>query len=127
MRTLIVSIISLCLLIAIWGIYYHYSNQVLHALITNCEQEILPAIEDEDWNAAYDLFSQQYTKWNTYQKKASYILESDSLYKVDESYVKTLMYIKAKDLSNSSGELLALQHELESLHKNETLTLSNIF
>ena len=36
------------------------------------------------------------------------------------------MYIKAKDVSNSSGELLALTEQLRVLHENEGLHLRNI-
>ena len=127
MRTLIISTISLALLIAIWGFYNTYSEQQLHLLISNCEQQVMPAIEAKDWNSAYDSFKQQYNLWHQYQKKARYMLETELLNNLDESYARTLMYIKAKDLSNSTGELLALQHGLESVHKNETLSLSNIF
>lgn len=127
MRALVTSIVSLSLLIGIWGLFYHYSNQELHQLVSNCEEQVMPAVEQEDWDMAYDLFTEQYEEWHDYQKNALYMLESESINKVDEGFAKTLMYIKAKDLSNSSGELLALQESLKVLHQSEAITLNNIF
>ena len=54
------------------------------------------------------------------------MLETDKINETDTTFAKTLMYIKAKDLSNSSGELLSLKESLKLLHKNEGLSLSNI-
>ncbi len=36
------------------------------------------------------------------------------------------MYIKAKDVSNGSGELLALKEQLKFLHENEKISFANI-
>ena len=127
MRAFITSIVSLAIVISIWIIFYQYSNHTLHQFISTCDAQILPAIEQEDWENAYTLFEDQYSQWHNYEKKARYMLETNALNDIDEEYAKTLMYIKAKDLSNSSGELLALKEGLKALHQNEAILLSNIF
>lgn len=126
MRALLVSIISLGLLIGIWFVFYQYSDHELHQLVTECEEQVMPAIENGDWDTAYTQFSIQYDTWHVYQKRALYMLETETVNKTDEAFAKTLMYIKAQDYSNSSGELLALQESLKVLHQSEAIKLNNI-
>ena len=126
MRALIISTISLLFIVCIWGIFYHYSNDTLQGMIFSCQNDIMPAIEKEDWDTASHHAEQQYQTWCDYRQNALYLLETDSLNKTEEGFVKTLMYIQAKDLSNSSGELLALQKQLTYLHQRESITLKNI-
>ncbi len=126
MRALIISTISLLLFISIWGIFDNYSKDTLKAMISSCENDIMPAIQQEDWDTASRNFTQQYQLWHDYRQKALYMLETDLLNKADEGFAKALMYIDAKDLSNSSGELLALQKHLTYIHQSESLTLRNI-
>lgn len=95
-------------------------------MVTACEEQVMPAIEAGEWDKAYDSFQKQYKAWHRYQKWALFMLETDKINETDTTFAKTLMYIKAKDLSNSSGELLSLKESLKWLHKNEGLSLSNI-
>ena len=52
MRALISSIISLALLIGCWGIFYHYSDENLNGIITECEDVVMAAIQNENWDEA---------------------------------------------------------------------------
>ncbi len=126
MKALITSILSLALLIGCWGIFYHYSENTLTEIISECEDSVMPAIENEKWEQAYEAFSDQYESWHRYQDKAFYFLDTQAVNDTDSTFAKTLMYIKAKDVSNSSGELLALTEQLRFLHENEGLNLHNI-
>lgn len=126
MRALVISILSLGLLIISWFYFYHYSYQTLNQLIFTCENEITPAIEEEDWQSAYQISSNQYKQWQHYQNLALYVLETDAINKTNESFIKTMMYIKAEDYSNSSGELLSLQASLKNLYESEAIKLKNI-
>lgn len=126
MKALITSIVSLALLIGCWGIFYHYSDDHLHEIINACEDAIMADIQNENWDDAYDSFKDQYDKWHQYQDKALYFLDTQSVNDTDTTFAKTLMYIKAKDVSNSSGELLSLIEQLRVLHENEGLNLHNI-
>lgn len=126
MRSLAASLAVLVLLIGCWLCFYQYSDKALHQLVTACEEEVMPAIESGEWDTAYETFDRQYKAWHKYQKWARFMLETEKINETDTTFAKTLMYIKAKDLSNSSGELLALKESLKLLHKNEGLSLSNI-
>lgn len=126
MRALITSTLFLFILIGIWGIFHHYSTDMLKQILVSCEETVMPAIEKEDWPSASREFAQQYEIWHDYRQKALYILETDSIDQTEEGFAKTLMYIKAEDLSNSSGELLALQKSLNFLHQSDSITLKNI-
>ncbi len=59
MRALITSIISLALLIGCWGIFYHYSDENLNGIITECEDVVMAAIQNENWDEAYDTRSEE--------------------------------------------------------------------
>lgn len=126
MRSLISSFLILILLIGCWFCFYRYSDNALHQLVTACEEEVMPAIEAGKWEAAYHAFDSQYKAWHEYQKVALFMLDTEKINETDTAFAKTLMYIKARDLSNSSGELLALKEALMLLHKNEGLSPSNI-
>lgn len=126
MRSLITSLLVLALLIGCWLCFYRYSDNALHHMVSACEEDIMPAIESGDWDTAFATFETQYKAWHRYQKIALFMLETDKINETDAAFAKTRMYIKAQDLSNSSGELLALKESLVWLHKNEGLSLSNI-
>lgn len=126
MRALIVSTLTLSILIGCWFCFYQYSHHALDEMIDVCQEEVMPAIESNRWEQAYNTFSSQYDAWHRYKKKARLMLETNKINEIDTAFSKSLMYIKAKDLSNSSGELLALQDSLHFLQENESITLANI-
>lgn len=126
MKSLLVSFLALLLLIGCWLGFYHYSDRELHQMVSACETEVMPAIESGQWDTAYDMFQDQYENWHKYQKWAYLMLETEKINETDLAFAKTLMYIKARDLSNSSGELLSLEENLRFLHKNEGISLANI-
>ena len=80
----------------------------------------------DNWDTAFEAFQSQYEKWHNYRDKALFFLDTQQVNDADSNFAKTLMYIKAKDVSNSSGELLALTEQLRFLHENEGLSLRNI-
>ena len=126
MRALIVSSLALAILIGCWLCFYQYSDASLHKMVSACEDEIMPAIEEQHWDQAYEAFLAQYEAWHHYEKWALFMLETEKINDTDLNFAKTLMYIKAQDLSNSSGELLALKESLKLLHENEGISLANI-
>ena len=69
----------------------------------------------------------QYDRWHEYRKGALFFLDTQEVNDADSTFAKTLMYIKAKDVSNGSGELLALKEQLKFLHENEKNQLCKHF
>lgn len=126
MKALTASTLALAILIGCWGLFYYSSAQSLTQIIDSCEETVMPAIEKEDWKTAEETFSVQYELWHHYRKTALFFLDTQSVNEADGTFAKTLMYIKAEDVSNSSGELLALQEQLRYLYENEKVNLSNI-
>ena len=59
-------------------------------------------------------------------KRHSFFLDTEEINDTDGAFAKTLMYIKAEDVSNGSGELLALKEQLKFLHENEGIGIENI-
>ncbi|MDD4376968.1 MAG: DUF4363 family protein [Eubacteriales bacterium] len=127
MRSLITSIICLIILIGGWLIFYNYSDNYLHQSIKRIDDEIMVEIEEENWSDAYEDFSNINSNWHKYKKVASFFLDTETINEIDFTFSKTIKYIKAKDVSNGSGELNCLKEQLIFLHKNETLNLENIF
>lgn len=126
MKALITSIVSLAILIGSWGIFYNYSEGQLTHSIRICEEQVMPAVVNEDWTTASQIFEEEYARWHKYRKNALFFLDTQSVSEADSNFAKTLMYIKAEDVSNSSGELIALTEQLRFLHENEGLYLHNI-
>ena len=126
MRSLLISILSLAILVGCWGIFYYSSGQDLDQIIKDCEDIVMPAVEGEDWDKAYDNFKVQYDRWHEYRKGSLFFLDTQEVNDADSTFAKTLMYIKAKDVSNGSGELLALKEQLKFLHENEKISFANI-
>lgn len=120
------SIAALVLLIGCWGFFYHYSDGNLNGIIDECKKTVMPAVLKEDWSQAEEAFEKQYDRWHQYRKYALYFLDTQAVNEADSIFAKTLMYIKAEDVSNGSGELLALEEQLKFLHENESITLTNI-
>ncbi len=126
MRSLWISILSLALVLSIFGVFHVKSQKELARMTTQCQGAIMDAVESEDWTTAGDSFGREYQRWQDYRKTALFFLDTDAINQADQSFAKTLKYIKAEDVSNSSGELLALSRQLTALHQNESVTLQNI-
>ncbi len=126
MRALSLSVLALTVLLILYGLFYNYSCRKVEQMSDNCSYPVMKYVETENWSQAETEFQQIYHQWKEYRRRAFFVLESDSITQIDEGFDKTLMYIKAEDLSNSSGELLALEHALHRLWSKDTVTLQNI-
>ncbi|MEE0515791.1 MAG: DUF4363 family protein [Emergencia sp.] len=126
MKALTASVLSLALLMGCWGLFYCYSVQNLSDMINTCDQVIMPAVEEENWKAAEEAFRLQNENWHRYRNAALFFLDTRDINDADSTFAKTLMYIKAEDLSNSSGELLSLREQLKYLRESERICLRNI-
>lgn len=127
MRSLWISILSLALILGIFGVFQVKSERELARMTAQCQGAIMDAVESEDWTTASGSFGREYQRWQDYRKTALFFLDTDAINQADQAFAKTLKYIKAEDVSNSSGELLALSRQLAALHQNESVTLQNIF
>lgn len=126
MRSLIISIVSLSLFIVSWQLFASYSDSELEVLTGSFDDTVMNAVTDERWSEAEDSFTSCYDRWHSYKKYALYFLDTKEVNEADSGFARALMYIKAKDVSNSSGELLALREQLKLLRDNEELSLANI-
>lgn len=126
MRSLWISVLSLALILSVFGVFHTKSSAELTRMADQCRETVMKAVESEDWTAAGDSFRSEYQRWRDYRKTALFFLDTDDINQADQSFAKTLKYIEAKDVSNSSGELLALSRQLTVLHENESVTLQNI-
>lgn len=126
MRSLWISILSLSLLIGSWGVFYHFSDQKLSAMIDVCSDKVMPAILAGDWDKAEEAFGRQYDNWHDYKKYALFFSDTLIINDTDTTMAKTFMYIHARDDSNSSGELLALAEQMRYLQNSEKPLIKNI-
>jgi len=113
-------------IILIWSFYNNYSDNVLHKYIGEIEDDILVAVVNEDWEAADKSFDELSSEWHKYKKWAAFFFRTAVINEADYSIAKAKHYIKAKDVSNASGELACLKEQLTFMHYNESLKLDNI-
>lgn len=126
MRNFIISIVCLGALIGTWAAFGVYSNKTVHGYEQALEDRIIKAVEAEEWEKADKEFQNLSKDWHQYKKKAAFFLDTQSINDTDYSIARAKYYIKAEDVSNSSGELAALKEQLVFLHQNESITWGNI-
>ena len=126
MKDLIISICCMLLLVVPWEIYSAYTSNTIHESAAVIDAKLLPAITEDDWDAAKESFDDISESWDSYKKIAVYFLSTDALNEVDSTICKAYYYIQMEDDSNASGEVSSLQYQLRYLHENQKPTLANI-
>ncbi len=127
MRNFIISIVCLGILVGAWTTFGLYSNQTISGYEHALKDNIITAIEAEDWEKAYQEFQCLSQDWHRYKKAAAFFLDTQLINDADYSIARARRYIKAKDVSNASGELACLKEQLVFLHQNESIAWRNIF
>lgn len=127
MRDLIISTVCILCLIIPWGIYDHYSMKTVENYSKIISEQILPAINSDDWDKAEDDMLFISKNWDRYKKISAYFVDTASVNEVDSIVEKALYYIKYRSASNSAGEVAYLKYRFNFLHENELPSLENIF
>ena len=127
MRNFVISLLCMGLLIGIWAFFDSYSNSKIDSYKEELETNIIKTVELGDWDKASHDFDALSQDWHQYKKRAEFFLDTQMINDVDYSIAKAKYYIKAQDVSNSSGELSCLEDQLTFLHYNESLAPGNIF
>ncbi|MCB6994322.1 DUF4363 family protein [bacterium 210820-DFI.6.37] len=127
MRNFVISLLCMGLLIGIWAFFDSYSNSKIDSYKEELETNIIKTVELGDWDKASHDFDDLSQDWHQYKKRAEFFLDTQTINDVDYSIAKAKYYIKAQDVSNSSGELSCLEEQLTFLHYNESLAPGNIF
>lgn len=126
MRDLIISAVAVVLLISIWLIFFSYSESQIVSFTDTVENRLIPMAEAGDWDSCASAAKDLNTRWEQYKKSAFLFLNTDDLSDIDCSLAKTIKYIDAHDLSNSSGELMTLHRQLSYLSLNEKINAANV-
>lgn len=126
MRSLFTAVLTLFVFVGGWQMFVSYADRETDQLVALLDTQVMPALESGEWSEAKTTFSAAEERWQDYMRQAHYFLDNTELNDVNSTFGKTLMYIKAEDLSNSSGELTALCRQLSNLSENEKTTLQNI-
>lgn len=127
MRNFVISVLCLGALIGAWAVFDVYSSDKISTYKETLQQEVIKMVESEEWDKAYASFERFSKDWDHYKKTAAFFLDTQALNEADYSIAKSHYYIKAKDVSNSSGELSCLKEQLSYLEYNESLALGNVF
>ena len=127
MKNLIISLICLMILLIPWGIYDRFSARTVDDYRIRIEEKILPAIEADDWNAAYEEFDYIAKDWDRFRSVSAFFIDTGAVNETDRVISKVYYYIKFRDPSKSAGELAYLRYSLSFLHENELPTPGNIF
>ncbi|MDD2217905.1 MAG: DUF4363 family protein [Eubacteriales bacterium] len=127
MKSLLISVLCLTIVVGICVVYDNYSESEIASYRNIIEDKILPAVEQEDWDKAIEEFEAMESKWDSYREKASFFYNTNRINDIAFTLVRTKGYIKASDVSNSSGELQCLSTQMDLLQKNESFIKENIF
>lgn len=127
MKNLIAAICSVAVLVGGWLIFAHYSEGEIDSITNSIKKEILPAVEQSDWKSSKEKIDKLNDEWHDYRKTAIFFLNTEAINEIDYSLAKSIKYVYAEDVSNSSGELNAMSEQLDFLCRNDEVNWSNIF
>lgn len=127
MKALIISIISIAVVIAGWGIFVSYSDRTIHRLMNSIEDDILVSVYAQEWDRAEKQFDKVSKDWHRQKKIFTFFFNTKEINDTDYSIARTKYYIRIRDAALASGELNCVQEQLKFLHLNELITLDNIF
>lgn len=127
MRNFIISTVCLIMIIGIWTCFHIYSSDKTDYYKSELDIIIFEYVNEDKWPDAISAFDGMQSDWNKYKHIAAFFLDSSALNHIDSTFEKIRFYIYASDKSNSSGELAYLKGLFESLHKNESLNMENLF
>ncbi len=127
MRNFIISTISLLVILCLWRGFSLYSYKTTHPRPVQAQELIVSSINKKDWDSAEENYRQLLQMWDKYKRKASLFLDSKDINEIDSTMGKAYLYMKAKDVSNSSGEFSYLKDKFKLLYTNDSILLSNIF
>jgi len=127
MKSLVISIISIGIIAASWGIFVNYADKNIHELKNIIEDEITISVYAEDWDSAKTQFKELSDKWHKQKKVYSFFLDTAAVMETDYSIARAKNYIYAEDVPLAAGELNCIGEQLGFLHLNELFTLDNVF
>ena len=127
MKNVIVSICAVALLIGGWLIFAHYSQEKVDNFNQFIKDDILTSVEASDWQDSNKKMKKLNEDWHKYKKVAIFFLDTQTINEIDYSLAKSVKYVKAEDVSNSSGELNAMIEQLTFLCSNDEVNWGNIF
>ncbi len=127
MRDLIISVICMLILFIPWGIYDRFATETVNSYKSIISREILPAIENNDWDTAETRFDFIAKDWDRYKKTSAFFIDTESVNEVDSYVSKAYYYIKMHDAGNAAAEAAYLQYRFDFLHENELPNPGNIF
>lgn len=127
MKALIISIMSIAVVIAGWGIFVSYSDRTIHRLMNSIEDDILVSVYAQEWDRAEKQFDKVSKDWHRQKKIYTFFFNTKEINDTDYSIARAKYYIRTRDAALASGELNCVQEQLKFLHLNELITLDNIF
>ena len=127
MKDLIAAICAVGILIGGWLLFANASQDRIDTFTGQIRDDILPAVESEQWEDAFEKVQQLSEDWHQYKKRAVFFLDTHTINEIDYSMAKSVKYVKAEDVSNASGELSAMVEQLTFLCANDEVNWGNIF
>ena len=106
--------------------FFNYSSDNIDSYTHTIKKEIIPAAEAGRWEESKDLMEKLDKDWHKYKKTALLFLDTRTVNEIDYSLARAIKYVKAEDVSNSTGELNSMIEQLTFLKKNDEVSVSNI-
>ena len=118
MRDLIISTICMLIIIIPWGFYDKFAADTVENYKSIIKEEILPAIEDDDWDTAEKRFAFIAKDWDRYKKTSAFFIDTQSVNEVDCYVSRAYYYIKLRDNTRLliDYEELAKENSLKGMY-----------
>ncbi|MCG8484427.1 MAG: DUF4363 family protein [Clostridia bacterium] len=126
MRTLIIALVAFMIVVAIWFVVMDYMNDSINELIS-IDNQVNEYVVKEDWDAALDTLDYFTERWNTHQSIYHLFLDQDNIMEVTYAISEAKIFIQYQDAPSSLGRLAFIKDQLHFLHRNELVSLENIF
>lgn len=73
MKDLVIAAVIVAVLIGGWAVFDHYSEKKIDSFSSYIEDEIIPSVEDENWDECRQLIDTLSHRWHKYKKKSTFL------------------------------------------------------
>lgn len=127
MKDLISASLILFILLGGWIFFLHHTEQESQKMIQSIENDILPQIEQQQWEQAQAELDKLNQNWHHFRSTALYFFHTETINTIDYSMARSMKYTSAEDESNAAGELNSMIEQLVFLTSSQKFTFQNIF
>ncbi|QNU68352.1 DUF4363 family protein [Ruminiclostridium herbifermentans] len=123
-----VIIIIVCLLLSVIlsGVFLQYYLECSSIKLDTSLNDTYNSVTKEKWDSAKKQLADFEVSWKKTRYFWAMLLDHYEIDNIDNSFIKTMEYIKSEDFSSAVAELKALRQYVLHIPKRERFSLENI-